>query len=244
MRQEVSWEKKAVKWLAVLLLLSFLISTVFIAPFLEVEVSTKTATAANTARNTAEANLEALRRASPIPTQVEVTQTDPKARADIAAAQEELADTKQKLANANQELNALRASVNDRTITTEGKQKLVEALKGSPKGTVIIKADWTDGEAQQFAKEIEDIMREAGFTLLKANTEVLTLNSKGVFVFVVDGATPPIHARPIIGALLTAGVSTKGVIAPPEMKQLRNYDIPTPRELGADEVVIWVARKP
>ena len=102
----------------------------------------------------------------------------------MAAAREELAETKKKLAQSNTELSELRARVNDRSISPEDKEKLLETWQTSPKGTVIVKADWTDGEAQQFASEISDVLGQAGFTLLRANTEVLALNRKGTFAVI------------------------------------------------------------
>jgi hypothetical protein len=193
------------------------------------------------ARETAEA---ALRNATPAPVQFQVTETDVQARANGARTQSELAETKKKLARANEEIGQLRARVEDRTIGADSKQKLIETLKNSPKGTVIVEADWTDGEAQQFANEITEILRVAGFTLLKANTEVLALNSKGVFLFIADPATPPVHAQPILSALEAAGVPIKGEIATSGMRHLRNGDISKPRELESGELIIWIARKP
>ena len=73
--------------------------------------------------------------------------------------------------------------MNDRSISPEDKEKLLETWQTSPKGTVVVKAYWTDGEAQQFASEISDVLGQAGFTLLRANTELLALNRKGTFVW-------------------------------------------------------------
>jgi hypothetical protein len=168
-----------------------------------------------------------------------INERDPKARADVASAQAELADTKKKLEQANEEL----AKFRDRSFNEQTKQQLIDALKYVAKGTVIVKADWTDSEAQQFAGEIKDVLRQAGFALLEANTEVVSINRKGVYGCVKDGEHPPAHALPILNALKNLGFEVNATMAPPNMCKLRDYDIKEPRELATDEVIIWVGRK-
>lgn len=172
---------------------------------------------------------------------------EPRIKLDVADTEvrEELRQTKEQLSAANKEMEKLRGRVEDRSISPDNKEKLLEALKSAPKGKVIVKADWTDNEAQQFAGEIKELLSQAGFSILNANTEVLALTSgKGTFVCVTNAAAPPVHAGSILNAFKVAGIFAEGATAPPNMQKLRNYDIPSPRNLSDDEVIIWVARKP
>jgi hypothetical protein len=162
----------------------------------------------------------------------------------IQQARAELATTKTKLAEAYAEIEKLRARVNDRSLSIDDRQKIIAALKNAPKGTVIVKSNWIDGEADQFAKEIKEVLRDAGFSILDVNCEVLSLTIKGEFLIVASPEHAPAHAMPIIEAFKSVGIVLGIGKATPDMRKLRNGDLDQPRELRDDEIMIWISRKP
>lgn len=175
--------------------------------------------------------------ATPPPVNFQVTEKDPEARTQLVHAQE-------RITTLEAELQTARQNQADRTITPEGRKTIIALLNEAPKGTVVVKADWTDGEARQLATAITSVLREVGFSILDANTEVLALNSKGIFLCLTDPTHPPPHAQSILDAFRAGGVVIERATAPPDMRKLRNGDIKEPRELYSDEIVIWVTRKP
>ena len=176
----------------------------------------------------------------PIPIELNEHNIDTEGREDLKNTKAELADTKQKLASANAELRQLKQKAEDRMISAEDRQKVVAALNGAPKGKFITQSDWMDGEAIQFAQQITNILKEAGYEQLDVRTQVLSLNGKGAYMFVKDLKNPPAHAVAIQKAFTEIGISMPGDTADKDMSRFNGSQA---SNLENDVVIIWVSRK-
>lgn len=117
-----------------------------------------------------------------------------------------LVNTKKELESTKQEL--LRKT-SDRSLTREQKHSLKSSL-GGVTGLVIIKADFSNSEAQMFADQIKDAMEQTELEVTeKVNTELMSLYAKGIRMLVNDIQNPPSHALPILKAFEGIGINVR-----------------------------------
>jgi hypothetical protein len=110
----------------------------------------------------------------------------------------------ERAANAELALARYRAG---RTLTPQQSGSLVESLKQSPKGRVIIKPNFQDTEATSFANELSRAFNEAGFSGVgDSPLEILSYNRPGLFLAVRDTSRPPPATEPILRAFTDAGI--------------------------------------
>ena len=91
------------------------------------------------------------------------------AQGELNAAKEAEADRgiatlRVRAANAEQSLLELQERIADRHLSQDQKDRLYKNLSVSPKGVVFVSAPSNDGEASIFAKEIEGVLRQAGWS--------------------------------------------------------------------------------
>lgn len=155
----------------------------------------------------------------------------------------ELSKAKQQVQTQNSELNELKKSIGDRSLNSAQKAALIDKLKVLPKGTIFVRSNLMDGEAEQFAAELTEVLKSAGYSILQAYSEMISVNQPGVFMLVANPEDPPNHAVPLYNAFKEVGIPIKGQEAPASSQQLRGLDIKSPRNLASDEIIIWVSRK-
>ena len=109
---------------------------------------------------------------------------------------------------------------------------------------MIIQADWTDAEAQGFARQISSVFAEAGFPVVTGVTlQVLAVGGQGSFVLVKDMAKPPAHAQAIYQAFSKNGITLSADVVTPGMDRGIRDD-KADWKFEPDLVLIWVGQKP
>ena len=106
------------------------------------------------------------------------------------------------------ELRLQLARLKWRVISPEQQTTLVNWLKKTPKGPVLILYRHDD-EPQSFATQIRDALKAAGFDP-KLEQSPAALNTSGMFLLVEDLEHPPAHAVPIQGAFREIHVDLDG----------------------------------
>jgi hypothetical protein len=137
-----------------------------------------------------------------------------KALAQAAAANEratklevEAAQQRERAARAEHDLLELQQRVRWRELTADQRKSLVDALRrSSVKGLVTLNCVLGDGEALSFAKQIHDILGEAGWPATAVDQRVYQQNPIGIAIVVNDVAKAPPHAGPLQNAFVTVGV--------------------------------------
>jgi hypothetical protein len=115
------------------------------------------------------------------------------------------AQANERAAQAELELAKYRSG---RSITSEQHRVLVQWLNISPKGRVIVKPNFLNGEATLFANQISSAFNESGFSGVgDAPLEIVSSNRPGLFLAVRDVAIPPPQTEPILKAFFEAGIS-------------------------------------
>jgi len=161
-----------------------------------------------------------------------------KARAAIAESDAKTATANENAAKANERAAQLelalekeRAARLPRALRREQRSALINFLTPALKGRVIVKPNFVDMEATQYANQITAALTEAGFTGVgDAPLDIISLDEPGVFIAVKNGTNPPPHAMPILSAFQAARIEMRNTTA--------NW---VPDE---NTVVIVVARKP
>jgi hypothetical protein len=110
--------------------------------------------------------------------------------------------TLQKHAITEQALRQLREHQRARTLTSEQRQGLLCKLQQDPKGFVNVMAIMNDGESNQFATELEQVLREAGWTTHGVGVGLWAGGTPlGVFVECPSTGAVPSHADHLLWAL-------------------------------------------
>ncbi|MDO8360758.1 MAG: hypothetical protein Q7T08_12055 [Devosia sp.] len=124
--------------------------------------------------------------------------------AETERAKESAAKAEERAAKAELALAQYRAG---RTLSAEQRATLVTALEAAPKGRVIVKPNFLDGEATTFANQISQAFGEAGFAGVgDAPLEIVSYNRAGLFLAYRSVNSPPPHLAPVLGAFQKAGV--------------------------------------
>lgn len=116
----------------------------------------------------------------------------------------EAAKATERAAKAELELEKYRSG---RSLTPEQHRVLVQWLGVSPKGRVIVKPNFLDGEATRYANQLCAAFNDAGFSGVgDAPLQIVSSNRPGLFLAVRDGASPPPHTNSILKAFSEAGI--------------------------------------
>lgn len=114
------------------------------------------------------------------------------------------AESNERAAKAELELAKYRAG---RSVTPDQRRILMQGLNASPKGRVVVKPNFLNGEATLFANQISSAFNGSGFSGVgDAPLSVVSFNRPGLFLAVRDAAAPPAHTGPILKAFFEAGI--------------------------------------
>ena len=129
-------------------------------------------------------------------------------------------------------IQVLKEKTEPRSITSEQRIALSKELKSAPKGEVSVFGDFTNSEALSYAKQIESLLKEAGFEIKEYTLSGNTPFSMGIgtFLIVHDGKHPPSHAGALKKAFSRAGI------------KLRGREDPLIASVS-NRIVIWVGQK-
>jgi hypothetical protein len=154
------------------------------------------------------------------------------AKEQSASAESHLADALQRTANAERELSELREQQKPRRILDEKRSLALALLKANVKGDIGISCLNSDKEGCDFAKDIADLLMEAGWQV-SGPTGVMVLSASGgpPLGLTITIKAPPGPARAII---LQRVFERIGFSAPGQL----NANAPE------DSVVLFVGTKP
>jgi len=114
-------------------------------------------------------------------------------------------ESEKKIQEAKQEVSKIQSQIATRTLSTEQQTKLVQFLKNSPVGTVDIWVTPGMTEAQDFASQISDVLKQAGWqTTLTYTLGEFTAKTKGLVLEVPNTKDPAANA-------LAQGLSVVGL---------------------------------
>ena len=144
-----------------------------------------------------------------------------------------VANLEKDAATAKRQYLELLERVSPRTFTPEQRAKLVDALKRFPKGSADIQCLNGNAESCEFAHEISDLLKEAGWEITSFH-DTLTFNAagrtpKGVFLTIKDSKNPPLFANALLQGLNILGFAVYG-------EENKNID--------SEKVAIFVGTKP
>ena len=129
-----------------------------------------------------------------------------------------LQDTKQipkireELERASKRADRLEAGQKSRKLTSKQQAELTEALNISPvKGNVKVVYVMGNGEANQFAKQMDHVLKEAGWPTSGISQALFTTPyPEGVSIVVRDPKNPPQHAQILRTVFLAFGIEVVG----------------------------------
>jgi hypothetical protein len=109
----------------------------------------------------------------------------------------------------------LEAKIQPRTITPEQRIQLTNLLSSCPKGKVFVMASVLDAEATDFAKQIEDVLKNAGFEVVRPSSfsdpnSILATSQTGLHLVVKDMKNAPPYAAFIQRSFMNCGISMDG----------------------------------
>lgn len=114
----------------------------------------------------------------------------------------------------------LQGKMRPRTISPDKKSELLRHLTACPKGKVFILASIFDAEATNFAAQLEDVFKSAGFDVVRPalpnRDAVISVGSVGLHILVKDQKQAPAHARPIQKSFYESGIPLEGQLGGPD----------------------------
>lgn len=113
---------------------------------------------------------------------------------------------------AEMELEATRLK-QPRSITAQQHAALTQCLGPAPKGTVIMEPKAFDQEPEQFSAQIQNVLKETGFTVQVADQPTLGWNQPGVFIMVKDPDHPPPQAGSVQKCFGDVGITMPGNVS-------------------------------
>jgi hypothetical protein len=130
---------------------------------------------------------------------------------DAAEANERAAELEAKAAQLQLDLEKERAARLPRNISAQNRARLLACLRAGPKGPVIVVPKTFDEEAEAYANQIFQVLRDAQFEIRPLTGQrPLGFGSAGAFMFVSDMSHPPPHAGHIQGCFGQIGVELAG----------------------------------
>lgn len=139
-----------------------------------------------------------------------------------------------KIAEQQNQIEALRIKTSPRTITPEQRTALIAQLQSMPKGEVCVTGDFTDTEARLYARQIEDVLKDAKYDVpifTQSGSVTLSIGAPGSFIVLNSETNQPPHAGPLQHVFKTVGIDLQGIF---------NSGIAS----VSNRVVIWIGQKP
>ena len=156
---------------------------------------------ATTGRDAAEANSRA----------AEAGEGTAKALAAAAVANARAAELEASAAQLQLDLEKERAARLPRSISAHNRAKLLACLKGGPKGPVVVVPKTFDEEAEAYATQISEVLREAQFEIRAlSGPRPFGFGIAGAFMWVRDISHAPPHAVHMQGCFQQVGVTLSG----------------------------------
>ena len=85
--------------------------------------------------------------------------------ATMASLQRDYTESLTKISSQQVQIETLRAKTLPRSLTADQRTKILQGLRTAPKGVVSVTADYTDTEANDYARQIERLLTEAGLSI-------------------------------------------------------------------------------
>lgn len=142
-----------------------------------------------------------------------------------------IAEQQERAANAERALLELQQRTRPRSLTQSERQALLAALESATsKGPVEVSSPTGDGEARNYARQLMEVLKEAGWPL--ANEEIFAelVTGVGTHVVVRNSAAPPASAAALRNSLSSAGI--------------QYYESSQPENIPAGTVRLAVKSKP
>jgi hypothetical protein len=134
--------------------------------------------------------------------------------ADARVAQQrvevELARQQERAARAERSLLELQEKLKPRVLSSAQRDQLVKLLAQAPKDPVEVFQVAGDREAFEFALQIVDALRAAGWDTV-GRSDMLGISLRGSVIAMPDLKNPPPHTVPIQRAFTTAGIGLPGI---------------------------------
>jgi outer membrane murein-binding lipoprotein Lpp len=132
-----------------------------------------------------------------------------KAVADASAAKERTAQLEIELENEQLKTMAIEERQKPRSLDAH-RADLLTCLGASEKGAVYIRVGFVDTEAQLYAKQLEDLFREAGFEIKQWPIGGLGWSKLGIFMIVRDVQKAPTYAVTVQECFMKNGIDMIG----------------------------------
>ncbi|MBV8859054.1 MAG: hypothetical protein JOZ02_19135 [Acidobacteria bacterium] len=108
----------------------------------------------------------------------------------VGEVEKEVARQQERAAIAERALLELQERIKDRVITPEKRARMLAILKQDSKGTTTISFAVNDKEAFNFAKQLAEVLAEAGWNVTLGNPSVESTPVGGIGIFVRNAQTP------------------------------------------------------
>ena len=140
------------------------------------------------------------------------------AAARISSIQEqEKKQVQQQLRSSRAELTRTKAQTNElnaelsrfvapRSLPEDQIQPLQQCLSDGPRGPIIMSFLKTESDAEAYATQIANLLRDSGFDVTMGSTVWLQLPVKGLYLCARDVANAPLHAVHVQRCFQTAGI--------------------------------------
>jgi uncharacterized membrane-anchored protein YhcB (DUF1043 family) len=125
-------------------------------------------------------------------------------------AQQQLRASRAELTRTKTQTNELSAELSrfvaPRTLPDDQMQALQQCLSDGPHGPVIMSFLKTEADAETYATQVANLLRDSGFDVTMGNTVWLQLPVKGLYLCARDVANAPLHAVHVQRCFQTAGI--------------------------------------
>ena len=125
-------------------------------------------------------------------------------------AQQQLRASRAELTRTKAQTNELSAELSrfvaPRTLPDDQLRALQQCLSDGPRGPVIMSFLKTEADAETYAMQVANLLRDSGFDVTMGNTVWLQLPVKGLYLCARDVANAPLHAVHVQRCFQTAGI--------------------------------------
>ena len=147
---------------------------------------------------------------------------------------QEKKQTQQQLRASRAELNRTKAQTNElnaelsrfvapRTLPDDQLQALQQCLSDGPRGSVVMSFLKTESDAEAYATQVANLLRDSGFDVTMGSTVWLQLPVKGLYLCARDVANAPLHAVHVQRCFQTAGIRLR---AHEDKKMFADMNVP------------------
>jgi hypothetical protein len=121
----------------------------------------------------------------------------------------------------NQTKSELTAIKTPRTLDEVQKNKLLELLKNTNKGEVIITYLSVERDAENYAKELLDVLRQSGYSVTLSNHLWLQMEYEGIYICAWEANNVPYFATDLQNAMKEVGIKVKGSYQPEFLQTIK-----------------------